>query len=143
MHNDLPTVFLHATALDNLITLGPAALSHSEPMIPLLNVSLPDFLLLAVIGALFVVRRTSRRFEAGWEAVMHRVRSRLGRVVLIALGSQIGLLVLLAGTAAFFACAIGASEWLLGLNFLFAVAWTEVLDVTDKLLETADEFEPH
>jgi hypothetical protein len=33
------------------------------------------------------------------------------------------------------------SEWLLGVNFLFAITWTEVLDVTEKLLEAADEFE--
>ncbi len=62
--------------------------------------------------------------------------------VLIAFGSQIGMLVLLAGATAFFACYIGASEWLLGVNFLFAVTWTEVLDVTEKLFEAADEFEP-
>ena len=96
-----------------------------------------------MIGAFFVVRRTSSRFEAGWEGMMRRVRSRVGRVVLIALGSQIGMLVLLAGMAAFFACYIGASEWVLGVNFLFAVTWTEVLDITEKLFEAADEFEPH
>lgn len=143
LHNDLPAVFLHSIALDNLITLGPAALRHSEPMLPLLDVSLPDFLLLAVIGALFVVRRTSSRFERGWEGVMRRVRSRLGRVVLIVLGSQIGMLVVLAGAAAFVACYVGASEWVLGVNFLFAVTWTEVLDITEKLFEAADELEPH
>jgi hypothetical protein len=53
------------------------------------------------------------------------------------------MLVLLAGLAAFFACYIGASEWVLGVNFLFAVTWTEVLDITEKLFEAADEFEPH
>jgi hypothetical protein len=143
LHNDLPAVFLHAAALDNLITLGPAALSHSDPMLPLLDVSLPDFLLLAAIGAFFVVRRSSERLQAAWETTLRRVRSRLGRVVLIALGSQIGLLVLLAGGAAFLACHLGVSEWLLGLNFLFAVSWTEVLDITEKLFETADEFDSH
>lgn len=143
LHNDLPAVFLHSTALDNLITLGPAALRHSDPTVPLLGVSLPDFLLLAVIGAIFVLRRTSHRFESGWQGAMRRVHSRLGRMLLIALGSQIGMLVLLAGLAAFFACYIGASEWVLGVNFLFAVTWTEVLDVTEKLFEAADEFEPH
>ena len=74
---------------------------------------------------------------------MRRVRSRLGRVVLVALGSQIGMLILLAGVAAFVACYIGASEWVLGVNFLFAVTWTEVLDITEKLFEAADEFEEH
>jgi hypothetical protein len=142
LHNDLPAVFLHSTALDNLVTLGPQALAHREPTVPLLDVSLPDFLLLAAIGALFVIRRTSSRFEAGWEQTMRRVRSRLGRVLLIAFGSQIGMLVLLAGAAAFFACYIGAAEWVLGVNFLFAVTWTEVLDITEKLFEAADEFEP-
>ena len=97
LHNDLPAVFLHSAALDNLVTLGPQALSHSEPMVPLLDVSLPDFLLLAAIGGLFVVRRTSTRFDEGWERAMRRVRSRVGRVLLIAFGSQIGMLVLLAG----------------------------------------------
>jgi hypothetical protein len=143
LHNDLPAVFLHSVALDNLVTLGPDALQHREPTVPLLGVSLPDFLLLAVIGAFFVVRRRSARIAAGWDRMMCRVRSRLGRVVLIALGSQIGMLVLLAGAAAFFACYIGASEWVLGVNFLFAVTWTEVLDITEKLFEAADEFEPH
>jgi len=142
LHNDLPAVFLHSQTFDNLVTLGPEALAHSEPTIPLLDVSTPDFLLLVVIGALFTVRRTSQRFEAGWERMMRRVRSRLGRVVLVALGSQIGMLVLLAAFASFFACTIGASEWILGLNFLFAVTWTEVLDITEKLFEAADEFEP-
>ena len=108
---------------------------------PLLGVSLPDFVLLAVIGAFFVVRRNSRRVASGWERVMRRVRSRLGRVVLIALGSQIGMLVLLAGVAAFVACHIGAAEWFLGVNFLFAITWTELLDVTEKLFEAAEEFE--
>ena len=42
-----------------------------------------------------------------------------------------------------FACKLGASEWILGVNFLFAVTWTEVLDITEKLFEAADEFEPH
>ena len=143
LHNDLPAVFLHAVALDNLVTLGPDALQHREPTVPLLGVSLPDFLLLAAIGALFVARRSSTRIAAGWDRVMRRVRSRVGRVVLIALGSQIGMLMLLAGAAAFFACYIGASEWVLGVNFLFAVTWTEVLDITEKLFEAADEFEPH
>lgn len=143
LHNDLPAVFLHSMALDNLITLGPAALGHSEPTVPILGVSLVDFMLLAVIGGLFVVRRNSSRFEAGWEGMMRRVRSRVGRVLLIAFGSQIGMLALLAGLAAFFACYIGASEWILGANFLFAVTWTEVLDITEKLFEAADEFEPH
>jgi len=143
LHNDLPAVFLHSVALDNLVTLGPAALSHTDPTVPLLGVSLPDFLLLSLIGALFVLRRTSSRFEAGWQGVLRRVRSRVGRVVLIALGSQIGMLVLLAGVAAFFACYVGASEWVLGVNFLFAVTWTEVLDITEKLFEAADELEPH
>ena len=73
---------------------------------------------------------------------MRRVHSRLGRVVLVALGSQIGMLILLAGFASMFACWFGASEWVLGVNFLFAVTWTEVLDVTEKLFEAADEFEP-
>jgi hypothetical protein len=143
LHNDLPAVFLHSITLDNLITLGPEALGHREPVVPLLGVSLPDFLLLAVIGAIFVLRRASNRFETRWARLMHRVRSRLGRMVLIALGSQIGMLVLLAGLASFFACYIGASEWLLGVNFLFAITWTEVLDITEKLFEAADEFEPH
>jgi len=143
LHNDLPAVFLHSITLDNLITLGPRALSHSEPAVPLLGVSLPDFLLLVVIGAIFVLRRSSNRFGAGWARLMHRVHSRLGRMVLIALGSQIGMLMLLAGLASFFACYIGAAEWLLGVNFLFAITWTEVLDITEKLFEAADEFEPH
>lgn len=143
LHNDLPAVFLHSAALDNLITLGPQALSHREPTVPLLDVSLPDFLLLASIGAFFVVRRTNTRFATAWEGMLRRVRSRLGRVLLIAFGSQIGMLVLLAGMAAFFACYIGASDWVLGVNFLFAVTWTEVLDITEKLFEAADEFEPH
>jgi hypothetical protein len=141
LHNDLPAVFLHAAALDNLITLGPEALQHRERTIPLLGVSLPDFLLLAIIGAILVMRRSSRRIEAGWEALMRRVRSRAARVLLIVLGSQIGLLVLLSGLAAWLACHVGVSEWLLGINFLFAITWTEVLDVTGKLLEAADEFE--
>jgi hypothetical protein len=64
-------------------------------------------------------------------------------MALIASGSQIGMLMLLAGVAAFVACHVGVSDWLLGANFLFAVTWTEVLDITEKLFEAADEFEPH
>lgn len=141
LHNDLPAVFLHASALDNLVTLGPRALRHSEPTVPLLDVSLPDFLLLACIGAFFVVRRTSTRAAAGWERLLRRIRSRLLRVLLIAFGSQIGMLFLLAGAAAFVACRIGAAEWVLGVNVLFAITWTELLDVTEKLFEAADELE--
>lgn len=143
LHNDLPAVFLHSIALDNLITLGPKALSHTEPSVPLLDVSLPDFVLLALIGAFFVLRRHSPRVESSWQRLMRRVRSRLGRMVLIALGSQIGMLILLTGTAAFVACHIGAAEWFLGVNFIFAITWTEVLDVTEKLFDAAEEFEPH
>lgn len=141
LHNDLPAVFLHATAFDNLLTLGPDALRHREPTIPLLDVSAPDFLLLALFGGLFVVRRNSARAEAAWQGLLRRVRTRVGRVVLIALGSQIGMLIALAGVAAFVACHVGAAEWMLGANFLFAVTWTEVLDITEKLFEAADEFE--
>jgi CHASE2 domain-containing sensor protein len=141
LHNDLPAVYLHAAALDNLVTLGPQAVMHRERTIPLLEVSLPDFLLLAIIGAILVLRRSSRRIGASWERLMRRVRTRVGRVALIVVGSQIGLLVLLAGLAAFLACQFGVSEWLLGMNFLFAITWTEVLDVTEKLVEAADEFE--
>jgi hypothetical protein len=61
-------------------------------------------------------------------------------VVLVALGSQIGMLIVLAGLASMLACWIGASEWVLGVNFLFAVTWTEVLDITEKLFDAADEF---
>jgi hypothetical protein len=141
LHNDLPAVFLHASAFDNLVTLGPAALAHREPTVPLLGVALPDFVLLAAIGAFFVWRRNSTRLAAAWERGMRRVRSRVGRVLLIALGSQIGMLVLLAGVAAFIACHVGAAEWFLGVNFLFAITWTELLDVTEKLFEAAEEFE--
>ena len=143
LHNDLPAVFLHAAALDNLVTLGPTALAHRESTVPGLDVSLPDFVLLAAIGAFYVVRRNSRRAASVWERAMRRVRSRVGRVVLIALGSQIGMLVLLAGFAAFVACHIGAAEWFLGVNFLFAITWTELLDVTEKLFEAAEELEGH
>ncbi|MDX2169770.1 MAG: CHASE2 domain-containing protein [Deltaproteobacteria bacterium] len=142
LHNDLPAVFLHAAAFDNLVTLGPQALAHSEPTVPWLDVSLPDFVMLVVIGAVFVARRNSPRVESGWQHLLRRVRSRVGRMLLIAFGSQIGMLVLLAGVAAFLACRLGAAEWVLGINFLFAVTWTEVLDVTEKLFEAAEEFEP-
>ena len=141
LHNDLPAVFLHSTAFDNLVTLGPESLRHSEPTIPILEVSATDFFLLAIVGGLFVVRRSSTRFEAGWQRLLRRVRTRVGRMLLIAFGSQIGMLVLLAGVAAFVACHVGVSEWILGANFLFAVTWTEVLDITEKLFEAADEFE--
>ena len=142
LHNDLPAVFLHSMTFDNLVTLGPDALLHRELKVPLLGVALPDFLLLVVIGGVFTLRRTSRRLEEGWQRIMRRVRSRLGRVVLVALGSQIGMLIVLAGFASMIACWIGASEWVLGVNFLFAVTWTEVLDITEKLFEAADEFSP-
>jgi hypothetical protein len=142
LHNDLPAVFLHAMTLDNLLTLGPDAVRHRERQVPLLGVALPDFVVLALIGGLFTVRRTSGRFEAGWESMMRRVRSRVGRVALVALGSQIGMLIVLAGLASMVACWVGASEWVLGVNFLFAITWTEVLDITEKLFEAADEFEP-
>lgn len=143
LHNDLPAVFLHATAFDNLVTLGPRALAHREWTVPLLDVSLPDFVMLAAIGAVFVVRRTNPRVEARWQGLLRRVRSRAGRMLLIAFGSQIGMLVLLAGAAAFIACQLGAAQWVLGVNFLFAVTWTEVLDITEKLFEAAEELDPH
>jgi hypothetical protein len=41
LHNDLPAVFLHAMAFDNLVTLGPDAIRHYEPQVPLLGVALP------------------------------------------------------------------------------------------------------
>jgi hypothetical protein len=143
LHNDLPAVFLHSAALDNLITLGPRALSHTEPTVPILDVSLPDFILLVLIGAFFVIRRHSTRLASGWERLMRRIHSRIGRMLMIAFGSQIGMLFLLAGSAAFVACHIGAAEWILGVNFLFAITWTELLDVTEKLFEAAEEFEEH
>lgn len=141
LHNDLPAVFLHATAFDNLVTLGADRLRHRERTVPLLDVALPDFLLLAVIGAIFVVRRNSTRLEAGWQHLLRRMRTRLGRMVMIALGSQIGMLIVLSGVVAFLACQVGAAPWLLGANFIFAITWTEVLDITEKLFEAADEFE--
>lgn len=141
LHNDLPAVFLHASALDNLVTLGPQALAHTEPTVPILGVSLPDFVLLVVIGAFFIIRRNSTRFSGVWERMMRRTSSRPLRMLLIAFGSQIGMLFLLAGFAAFVACRIGAAEWILGVNFLFAITWTELLDVTEKLFEAAEEFD--
>jgi hypothetical protein len=142
LHNDLPAVFLHAMTLDNLLTLGADTVRHGETRVPLLGVALPDFVMLALIGGVFTLRRSSRGFESRWEHLMRGVRSRVGRVALVALGSQIGMLVVLAGLASMFACWVGASEWVLGINFLFAVTWTEVLDITEKLFEAADEFEP-
>lgn len=140
LHNDLPGVFLHAAALDNLITIGPQKLRHTEPQVPLLGVSLPDFVLLLFIGAFFTVRRSSERFAGAWEGLMSRVRFRLTRVLLVILGSQVGMLVLLASIASLLACYVGAAEWLFGMNFLFAFTWTEILDVTEKLFDAADEF---
>jgi CHASE2 domain-containing sensor protein len=142
LHNDLPAVFLHAMAFDNLVTLGPDGVRHSEPQVPLVGVSLPDFLMLVVIGGIFTLRRTNRSFDEAWNRGLRRVRSRLGRVVLVALGSQIGMLIMLAGLASMLACWFGTSEWVLGVNFLFAVTWTEVLDITEKLFEAADELAP-
>jgi len=141
LHNDLPAVFLHSTALDNLITLGPTALRHTEPQVPFLAVALPDFALLVLIGAFFTVRRTSGRIDAGWEALMRRVRSRVGRVALLVLGSQVGMLIILATLASFLACWLGVADWVYGINFLFAFTWTELLDITGKLFDAADEFE--
>jgi len=143
LHNDLPAVFLHSMALDNLITVGPDTLRHHEREVPLLGVSLPDFLLLVLIGLFFTLHRAGGKFARTWEAIMRRVHSRIGRVALVALGSQIGMLVILAGLASFLACWVGASEWILGVNFLFAITWTEVLDITEKLFEAADEIETH
>ena len=144
LHNDLPAVFLHSTALDNLITLGPKALRHSEPQVPLLGVSLPDFALLILIGAFFTARRRGGRLAAAWERALRCVRFRVGRVLLIALGSQVGMLVVLATVASFVACRFGAAEWLYQVNFLFAFTWTELLDITEKLFDAAEEFErPH
>ena len=94
-----------------------------------------------LIGAFFVIRRNSTRLASGWERLMRRIHSRIGRMLMIAFGSQIGMLFLLAGGAAFVACHIGAAEWVLGVNFLFAITWTELLDVTEKLFEAAEEFE--
>jgi CHASE2 domain-containing sensor protein len=141
LHNDLPAVYLHAAALDNLVTLGPEAVRHRDRLVPLLGVSLPDFLMLVLVGAFLAWRRGSSRLRTAWTRLMQRVRSRVVRVVLIVFGSQIGLLVLLCGITAWLACRVGVSEWLLGVNFLFAITWTEVLDVTGKLVEAADEFE--
>jgi len=142
LHNDLPAVFLHSTTLDNLITLGPHSLRHHEPQVPVLGVSLADFILLVLIGAFFTARRASARVDTAWVGVMRRVRSRVGRIVLVALGSQVGMLVLLAAFASALACWLGAADWVYGINFLFAFTWTELLDVTGKLFEAADEFEP-
>ena len=141
LHDDLPAVFLHSTALDNLITLGPEALRFSEPQVPLLGVALPDFLLLVLIGAFFTARRSSGRIAAVWEALMRCVRFRVGRVALIALGSQVGLLLVLAAVASFVACRLGTADWLYQVNFLFAFTWTELLDITGKLFDAAEEFE--
>jgi hypothetical protein len=143
LHNDLPAVFLHAMTLDNLITVGPDALRHHERQVPVLGVSLPDFVLLILIGAFFTMRRDGGKLAEGLETVERSVRSRIGRVVLVALGSQIGMLIILAGMASFVACWIGAAEWILGINFIFAITWTEVLDITEKLFEAADEIETH
>jgi len=62
-------------------------------------------------------------------------------MLLVALGSQIGMLIVLATLASMIACWAGAAEWLLGVNFIFAITWTEVLDITEKLFEAAGELE--
>jgi hypothetical protein len=141
LHNELPGVFLHAAALDNLITLGAEPLRHAEHMVPGLGVAWADLVLLAVVGAFLSIRNTSTRFDAWWGRTVGRVRSRLLRVVMIMLGSQIGMLFLVVGGAAALACSLGISHWVFGFgfNFLFAVAWTEVLDITERLFEVADE----
>ena len=124
------------------LRLGHKAVRHSDPQMPFLNVSLPDFILLVLIGAFFTARRSSNRLEEAWARVMRRTHSRLGRVLLVAFGSQVGMLVLLAGLASLLACWVGAADWVFGINFLFAFTWTELLDVTEKLFEAADEFQP-
>lgn len=140
LHNNLPAVFLHAMAFDNFVTVGPETVRHHERQVPGLGVAVPDFAMLVAIGGIFTLRRTSRRFDAGWQRMLRRVRSRLGRIMLVALGSQIGMLIVLATLASMIACWAGAAEWLLGINFLFAITWTEVLDITEKLFEAAGEF---
>jgi CHASE2 domain-containing sensor protein len=142
LHNNLPAVFLHAMTFDNFVTVGPETVRHHDRQVWGLGVPVPDFVMLVVIGSLFTLRRTSRRVDEGWRRMMRRVHSRLGRMILVALGSQIGMLIVLATLASMVACWIGAAEWLLGVNFLFAITWTEVLDITEKLFEAAGEFEP-
>ena len=63
LHNDLPAVFLHSTALDNLITLGPPPCSTASHRSSArrLAARLPPA---GAIGAFFVARRTSTRFAA-------------------------------------------------------------------------------
>jgi hypothetical protein len=55
----------------------------------------------------------------------------------------VGLLLLLITLASAFGCAFGAAYRLsgLGVNFLFAIGWTEILEAMEKLVEAADEFE--
>jgi hypothetical protein len=59
LHNDLPAVFLHSAALDNLVTLGPQALSHTRA-----DGADPRRVTARLhpagrIGAFFVIRRTA------------------------------------------------------------------------------------
>ena len=71
-----------------------------------------------------------------------RLHGHHDRPSMVSVGTIIWLSSELMFFAALFACYIGASEWVLGVNFLFAVTWTEVLDITEKLFEAADELGP-
>jgi CHASE2 domain-containing sensor protein len=143
LHNDLPGVFLHATALDNLITLGPHAARHSEHEIPILGVAWADVGVLVLAGVFSTVWRMGGPLPTWLKRLRRRTPVRVLRVALVLLGSQVGLLLLLITLASAFGCAFGAAYRLsgLGVNFLFAIGWTEILEAMEKLVEAADEFE--
>ena len=60
LHNELPGVFLHAMALDNLITMGGEYVRYEEHELRLpfgASVEVPDAILLAFAGILFAVHK--------------------------------------------------------------------------------------
>lgn len=139
LHNDLPGVFLHATALENLITFGPEPLRYESHEIPWLGVGWPDLIFLVAIGLASTFVRRGDGYVHFKEAIEAMVPFRVGGAVKAVLGSQAGLLLLMVLVASLFACRL--PSWFFGINFLFAITWTELLEISEKLFEAEEKLE--
>jgi len=138
VQKELPGVFLHATALDNLMTLGAKRLSYSEHEIDHLGVAGPDVVALILVGFASACLRSCKRFPGWWNHLKKRFALMWLLELLVVLLPQLFLIMLVSTFACFFHAAHQVAG--LGVNFLFTVAWTEILEITEKLIPAADEF---
>lgn len=135
--DDLPGVFLHAVALDNLITLDeplPAGDAH----LPLLDVSAGDLVMLILAGILFVTNRKAER-KPEHHTGSDSFATKLGQLVHI-VGPIPTFLLVTFFALAFAPCSLTSLALTAGVNPVFGVSWLGILEAAAIVREVMELF---